>query len=104
MSCILIYYQDGAKFTRPVYSPQEYLALRNSEKQADLVAKAREGDVEAKRKLLQFNYSCIPQTQQTPQPPVGGDIPKGAPLKGCKTSSTSVGMDIDFPLGNQVKC
>lgn len=93
MSCILIYYENGAKMTRPIYSRQEYMALRDSDKQRMLVAMARAGDAEAKRKLIQFNYSCIPET---PQPPLGGDSPKGAPLKGCKVASTTVGMDIDF--------
>lgn len=82
MSCILIYYENGAKMTRPIYSRQEYMALRDSDKQKTLVAMARAGDAEAKRKLIQFNYSCIP-----------GEDGK---LKGCKVASTTVGMDIDF--------
>ena len=82
MSCYLIYYQDGAKIARPVFSPQEYLALRDGGRQKDLVGKARSGDAEAKKKLLQFNYSCIP-----------GEDGK---LKGAKTMSPTLGMDIDF--------
>lgn len=82
MSCILIYYENGAKMTRPIYSPQEYLGLRNGGRQSDLVSQARAGDAEAKRRLVQFNYSCIP-----------GEDGK---LKGCKVASTTVGMDIDF--------
>lgn len=72
--------------TRPIYSRQEYMALRDSDKQKELVAKARAGDGDAKRKLVQFNYSCIP-----------GEDGK---LKGCKVASTSVGMDVDFDVND----
>lgn len=83
MSVYLITYnQDGAKIMRPVLSRDEYLRLRGSEKQKALLKAVREGDTQQKRRLLQFNYSCIPGEEGV--------------LKGCKTMSRSVGMDIDF--------
>jgi len=82
MSCYLIVYEDRVKKLHPVYSPQEYVKVRNSEQQKALVARARSGEGEAKRRLAQFNYSCIP----------GDD----GNLRGCKSASNSVGMDIDF--------
>ena len=56
----------------PVTTREEYLALRNSEQN-------RRAD---KMHLLQCNYSCIP----------GED----GLLRGCKTLSDTVGMDVDF--------
>lgn len=83
MSVYLITYnQDRAKIMRPVLSRDEYLRLRGSEKQKALLKAVREGDTQQKRRLLQFNYSCIPGEEGV--------------LKGCKTMSRSVGMDIDF--------
>ena len=67
---------------RPVLTRDEYLRLRGSEKQKAILKQVREGDTRQKHRLIQMNYSCIP----------GED---GA-LKGCKTPSKSVGMDIDF--------
>ena len=81
MSCYLISYKDGHKIARPVTTKEEYLLLRNSKAQIDNLEKARKGDDAAKRKLIQFNYSCIPNDDGT--------------LKGAKQISTTVGMDID---------
>ena len=81
MSCYLISYKDGHKVARPVTTKEEYLLLRNSKAQIDNLEKARKGDDAAKRKLIQFNYSCIPNEDGT--------------LKGAKQISTTVGMDID---------
>lgn len=82
MSVHVIFYQDGAKHMRPVQTEEELRQLRNSERQQSLVAQARGGDQSAKRKLLQFNYSCLPNEDGT--------------LKGSTRLSGSVGMDIDF--------
>ena len=82
MSVYYVTYQDGAKVMRPVLTQDEYLRLRGSEKQKAILKQVREGDTRQKHRLIQMNYSCIP----------GED---GA-LKGCKTPSKSVGMDIDF--------
>ena len=82
MSVHIIYYQDGAKMMRPVLSRPEYLALRNSGDQVQTVAAIREGDASLKHKLVQMNYSCLPNEDGS--------------LKGSKTMSSTVGMDIDF--------
>ncbi len=81
MSCYLITYKDGHKVARPITTKEEYLLLRNSKAQIENLAKARKGDDAAKRKLIQFNYSCIPNDDGT--------------LKGAKQISTTIGMDID---------
>lgn len=82
MSVHVIFYQDGAKHMRPVQNEEELRQLRNSERQQSLVAQARGVDQSAKRKLLQFNYSCLPNEDGS--------------LKSSTRLSSSVGMDIDF--------
>ena len=82
MSVHVIYYKDGAKMMRPVLSRPAYLALRNSGSQVQMVAAIREGDTSLKHKLVQMNYSCLPNEDGS--------------LKGSKTMSTTVGMDIDW--------
>ena len=82
MSVHVIYYNDGPKMMRPVNTREEYLALRNSVEQVANVKMIRMGDVSRKDKLIQFNYSCLPN-------------PEGS-LKGSKTASKAVAMDIDF--------
>ena len=81
MSVHVIYYKDGAKMMRPVLTKEEYLKLRDSAKQKRIVKAVREGDVKQKSKLLQMNYSCLPNDDGT--------------LKGSTRMSTTVGMDID---------
>ena len=81
MSAHVIYYKDGAKMMRPVLNRDEYLALRNSRRQVSLVSSVRKGKTTLKMMLLQMNYSCIPGEEGL--------------LRGCKTPSMSVGMDID---------
>ncbi len=81
MSVHMIYYKDGAKMMRPVLTKEEYLTLRNSEQQKAVLKAVREGDEKQKRRLMQMNYSCLPNEDGT--------------LKGSKTMSTTVGMDID---------
>ena len=78
----MIYYKDGAKMMRPVLSREEYLQLRNSGEQQQLVQRIRNGEKDLKHKLLQMNYSCLPNDDGT--------------LKGSTRMSTTVGMDIDF--------
>ena len=82
MSCYLIYYKNGAKLMRPVSSREEYVGLRNKPANVEYTAAARLGNPEAKRRMLQFNYSCLPTAENK--------------LKGATTPSNSVGMDIDF--------
>ena len=92
MSCFYIQYVQGQKILRHVRSKEEYLKLRDSDRQKWLVSEIRRGlkdgsmskeeIAKLKRQLLQFNYSCIP----------GED----GHLKGVKTPSMTFGMDIDF--------
>lgn len=81
MSVYRISYKDGAKFMRPILSREEYLNLRGSEVQKRTLEAVRGGDVEQKKRLVQINYSCLPNDDGT--------------LKGATRMSTSVGMDID---------
>ena len=66
---------------RPVLTREEYLGLRNGGEQKHLVAAIRSGNEGLKSKLLQMNYSCLPNEDGS--------------LKGSKRMSTTVGMDID---------
>ena len=82
MSVHVIYYnKDRAKMMRPVLTREEYLALRNSEEQKATVKAVRNGDTRKKSRLVQMNYSCLPNEDGT--------------LKGSVTMSTTIGMDID---------
>jgi hypothetical protein len=67
---------------RPVHTREEYLALRNGGEQRQLIKRIRAGEEGLKHKLVQMNYSCLPNDDGT--------------LKGSKRMSTTVGMDIDF--------
>ena len=83
MSVFEIYKGDGgAKFMRPIHTREEYLSSRNTDKQCLTLKIVREQDATRKNQLVQMNYSCLPN-------------PDGS-LKGSKTASRSVGMDIDF--------
>ena len=77
----MIYYKDGAKRMRPISTREEYLSLRNGGEQRQLVQRIRNGEEGLKHKLVQMNYSCLPNEDGS--------------LKGSKTMSTTVGMDID---------
>ena len=77
----MIYYKDGAKMMRPVLTKEEYLSLRNGGEQQQLVQRIRAGEETLKHKLLQMNYSCLPNDDGS--------------LKGSTRMSTTVGMDID---------
>ena len=81
MSVHMIYYKDGVKKMRPVHTREEYLALRNGGEQQAVVQAVRQGDESRKSRLVQMNYSCLPNDDGT--------------LKGSKRMSTTVGMDID---------
>ena len=82
MSCYTIYYKDGAKMMRPVLTREEYLQLRDSSAQKAMVRQVRNGNGNAKMRLLQCNYSCMPNEDGT--------------LKGSSMMTTSVGMDVDL--------
>ena len=81
MSVHTIYLKDGVKMMRPIHNREEFLALRNGGEQKQLIARIRAGDEGLKSKLVQMNYSCLPNADGS--------------LKGSKTASMSVGMDID---------
>ena len=66
---------------RPILTREEYLSLRNGGEQRWLVERIRAGEEGLKSKLVQMNYSCLPNEDGS--------------LKGSKTMSTTVGMDID---------
>ena len=89
MSVHEIYYQDGAKMMRPVLTRGEYLKSRGNEKQKAVLKAVREGDEQQKTKLVQMNYSCLPNEDGS--------------LKGSKTASTSVGMDIDHVAAEEMQ-
>lgn len=82
MSCHLVYQKDGgAKFMRPIHNREEYLSLRDSERQRLVLQAVRKGNEEQKHQLVQMNYSCLPN--------------KDGSLKGSKKLTTTVAMDID---------
>ena len=81
MSVHMIYYKDGVKMMRPIRSRQEYLSARNEGAQVPYVQRIRRGEERLKFSLVQMNYSCLPNADGT--------------LKGSKTMSNTVGMDID---------
>ena len=89
MSVHVIYKQNGVKMMRPVHSREEYLALRNGGEQQQLVQRIRGGEDGLKSKLVQMNYSCLPNEDGT--------------LKGSKRMSTTVGMDIDHIPWEQMR-
>ena len=82
MSCYTIYYNEGAKMMRPVTNRDEYLQLRDSAKQKNIVDAVRNGDDKMKHRLLQMNYSCMPNEDGS--------------LKGSIRVTTTVGMDVDL--------
>ena len=77
----MIYYKDGAKMMRPVLTREEYMKIRGCENQRAAVKAVREGDESQKKRLIQMNYSCLPNADGT--------------LKGSTKVSSTVGMDID---------
>ena len=66
---------------RPIHTREEYLSLRNGGEQQQLVRRIRNGEEKLKFQLVEMNYSCLPNEDGS--------------LKGSKTMSTTVGMDID---------
>ena len=89
MSVHMIYYKDGAKMMRPVPTREEYLALRNGGAQQSIIKAVRSGDDSRKSRLVQMNYSCLPNDDGT--------------LKGSTRMSTTVGMDIDHISREQMQ-
>ena len=93
MSVHVIFYQQGHKMMEAVANEEAYRRYRDSQAQKRWVETIRhpkpETDVSAaKRKLVQFNYSCLPTEDGC--------------LKGAKRLSKSVGMDIDHLSADEV--
>ncbi len=88
MSTYTIYYRNGLKMMRPVKTREEYLQLRNSGEQQANVNAVRNGNVKLKSRLVQMNYSCLPNDDGS--------------LRGSKHMSTTVGMDVDFQAPEQL--
>ena len=93
MSVHVIFYQQGHKMMEAVGTEETYRRYRDSQAQKRWVETIRhpkpETDVSAaKRKLVQFNYSCLPTEDGC--------------LKGAKRLSKSVGMDIDHLSADEV--
>ena len=93
MSVHVIFYQQGHKMMEAVGTEETYRRYRDSQAQQRWVETIRhpkpETDVSAaKRKLVQFNYSCLPTEDGC--------------LKGANRLSKSVGMDIDHLSADEV--
>ena len=93
MSVHVIYYQQGHKMMKAVETEEAYRRYRDSQTQVRNLTLIRhpqeDTDVAAaKRKLVQFNYSCLPTEDGC--------------LKGATRLSKSVGMDIDHLSANEV--
>ena len=82
MSVYMIYMKDGAKMMRPILKREEYLKMRDGGDQKPFLKRIRSGEGNLKNKLVQMNYSCLPNDDGS--------------LKGSARMSTTVGMDIDF--------
>ena len=94
MSVHVIYYQQGHKMMKAVETEEAYRRYRDSQTQVRNLTLIRhpqeDTDVAAaKRKLVQFNYSCLPTEDGC--------------LKGATRLSKSVGMDIDHLSADEVK-
>ena len=74
---------------RPVLTAAEYRNLRDTEKQKAIVNGVRKGDDKMKHRLLQCNYSCLPNEDGT--------------LKGSTMMTTTVGMDVDHIAKEQMQ-
>ena len=81
MAVNLVYIKGGRKMMRPVLTKEEYMSLRDSEEN-------RRAD---KWHMVQMNYSLV-CSDSPEEERAGSDFP----LKGCKTQSSTVGMDVDF--------
>ena len=93
MSIHVIYYQQGHKMMKAVETEEAYRRYRDSQTQVRNLTLIRhpqkDTDVAAaKRKLVQFNYSCLPTEDGC--------------LKGATRLSKSVGMDIDHLSADEV--
>ena len=81
MSVHIIYYKDGRKMMRAIQSREEYMKERNTVWQKRRLKAVHSGDESMKGRLVQMNYSCLPNDDGS--------------LKGSTRMSSTVGMDID---------
>ena len=93
MTVHVIYYQQGHKMMKAVETEEAYRRYRDCQTQVRNLTLIRhpqeDTDVAAaKRKLVQFNYSCLPTEDGC--------------LKGATRLSKSVGMDIDHLSADEV--
>ena len=93
MSVHVIYYQQGHKMMKAVETEEAYRRYRDSQTQVRNLTLIRHSQEDtdvaaAKRKLVQFNYSCLPT--------------ENGCLKGATRLSKSVGMDIDHLSADEV--
>lgn len=90
MSCFKITYDNESRCKKMevVENREEYLLLRDTPTQRSLINQVRNGNKAAKTRLLQMNYSCLPNDDGT--------------LKGATRVSTSVAMDIDHIAPTQI--
>ena len=91
MSVHTIYFKGGekTKYLRPVLTREEYLRLRNGGEQQSILKAVRSGDESRKSRLVQMNYSCLPNDDGS--------------LKGSTCMSTTVGMDIDHIAAEEMQ-
>ena len=72
--------EGGHKVGRPIRNREEYFSIRNTSANCENFKKARTGDENAKRRLVQFNYNA--------------QLPDGQ-LAGCCTAASTFAVDID---------
>ena len=91
MSCYKIFYdkETKCKMMQVVKDRDEYLQLRDSSAQKAMVRQVRNGDDKMKHRLLQMNYSCMPNEDGS--------------LKGSTRVTTTVGMDVDHIAKDQMQ-
>ena len=91
MSCYKIFYdkETKCKMMQVVKDRDEYLQLRDSSAQKAMVRQVRNGDDKMKHRLLQMNYSCMPNEDGS--------------LKGSIRVTTTVGMDVDHIAKDQMQ-
>ena len=81
MSVHWIETRNGVKMMHPILTEREYREKRDGGSQKANVFSIRKGNEGLKHKLVQMNYSCLPNDDGT--------------LKGSKRMSNAVGMDVD---------
>jgi len=89
MSVYSIYYHNNVKMMNAILGKEEYLAIRNGGLQRERVRRIREGEEKLKLRLVQMNYSCLPNEDGT--------------LAGATRMSTTVGMDIDHIASEEMQ-